>query len=57
MWESVPRWLPADIRANCMGLWEWKLAPDDFGKLIKLLAANPPDRLEPSQAETHRRQP
>jgi len=49
MWEAVPSWLPADIRSDCMGLWEMQLSARDFATVTKLLKAIPPDRLESHQ--------
>lgn len=42
MRSSVPLWLPADIRANHLALWEARLQPKDFAELTRLLSASPP---------------
>lgn len=44
MREAVIPWLPADIRAKHLSLWEWRLAPKDFDKLKKLLVRVAPRR-------------
>ena len=42
MRDAAAAWLPADIRSDCLGLWELSLAPADFAQVKRILAATPP---------------
>ena len=42
--EAVAAWLPADIRANHLGLWEARLEPEAFERVKKVLATVPSRR-------------
>lgn len=40
--EAVAAWLPSDIRAKHLGLWEARLAPEAFAHVKKVLATVTP---------------
>jgi hypothetical protein len=42
MWNDAAAWLPADVRANCEGLWEARLPSSDFAEVKRVLSSTPP---------------
>ncbi|HEY1066775.1 MAG TPA: hypothetical protein VGE52_11720 [Pirellulales bacterium] len=39
LWPEVVCWLSPRVVADCRGLWESRLSPDDFAEVQRLLAA------------------